>query len=824
MKDNGVTNNKQVQVDEHQLMKQEEEELPQIRELKTNLDTKHEVNLKTKQDRKKEVKLEAIKDTKQEARLEVIKDTKKEVIEEKKDTKQEANLEVIKDSKQETKRDTIRETQETEEDIKKANEIWTKVKVYINNNFSKNKSTKVIELKVLYKHILFPVVFCYLEFVFHLFVFKSIDNTIVFPLLFAIVVGCFVNFWASCFNENINKVIAWVTLTISCLVFGIQLVYNHIFKTFLSIYSVGQNGADVMEYWKEAMLGILAVLPGLFFLLLPLLIFGLILKTGFTLEREPMKKAFLPLGSAVVLHVITILFLFFYGTGAHSPYDLYFNKGLMDLSTSKLGLFTSIRGDISNVVFGDSKLVLDNQAYVEFHNSSPTVIVGKGDDKDSETLTEVTPSTALVKLTPTPTPIDESPNILNIDFGQLASKESDDTIKTLHTYFSNAIPTKKNEYTGMFEGYNFIFLTAEGFSPWAVDKNVTPTLYRLTHEGFVFNNFYTPIWYTSTSDGEYVACTGLIPSGTNSFSKSSENSLPLCFGWQFQSLGYSARAYHNHSYKYYNRDKTHPNMGYDYKGANGGGLEVKSTWPESDLEMMQLTLPEYINDDKFHVYYMTVSGHMYYTFAGNSMSSKNKAYVEGLPYSNNVKAYVAAQKELDLALEYLIKELDKKGILDNTVIAMSADHYPYGLTNEEISEVAGHSIEENFELYKNNFILWNSAMKNPVIVDKYCSSLDIIPTLSNLFGIPYDSRLFMGQDILSDATPLVMFGNQSFITDQVMYNSKSGDIIKLTDNDLPEDYVKKYISVVRNKFNVSASILKNDYFSFLLPYLKSKKK
>ena len=214
-------------------------------------------------------------------------------------------------------------------------------------------------------------------------------------------------------------------------------------------------------------------------------------------------------------------------------------------------------------------------------------------------------------------------------------------------------------------------------------------------------------------------------------------------------------------------------MGYDYKGANGGGLVVKETWPESDLEMMEVTIPEFIHDEKFHVYYMTVSGHMYYTFAGNYMSAKNKAYVEGLPYSNNVKAYIAAQKELDLALEYLINELDKNGVLDKTVIAMSADHYPYGLTNEEISEVAGHPIEENFELYKNIFILWNSKMEEPVIVDKYCSSLDIMPTLNNLFGIPYDSRLFMGQDILSDATPLIMFGNQSFITDQIMYNSKS---------------------------------------------------
>ena len=37
----------------------------------------------------------------------------------------------------------------------------------------------------------------------------------------------------------------------------------------------------------------------------------------------------------------------------------------------------------------------------------------------------------------------------------------------------------------MFKGKNLILLTAEGFSPYAIDQELTPTLYKLTHEGFV---------------------------------------------------------------------------------------------------------------------------------------------------------------------------------------------------------------------------------------------------------------------------------------------------------------------------------------------------
>ena len=236
--------------------------------------------------------------------------------------------------------------------------------------------------------------------------------------------------------------------------------------------------------------------------------------------------------------------------------------------------------------------------------------------------------------------------------------------------------------------------------------------------------------------------------------------------------------------------------------------------------MMQVTLPEYITEQTFHTYYMTVSGHMEYTFIGNSMAAKNKEYVKDLPYSEDCKAYIAANKELDLALEYLLAELDKAGVLDKTVIAMSADHYPYGLTQEEINELAGHEVEENFELYKNNFILWNSKIKEPIVIDKYSSSLDIMPTLYNLFGIDYDSRLFMGQDILSDAPALVMMSNQSFITDYIKYNSKTGEVEMLQNVTLPENYLKGYISIVKNKFNVSGSIIKNNFYHKILPYLE----
>ena len=177
----------------------------------------------------------------------------------------------------------------------------------------------------------------------------------------------------------------------------------------------------------------------------------------------------------------------------------------------------------------------------------------------------------------------------------------------------------------------------------------------------MFENFYNPLWWVSTSDGEYAATTSLIPkSGVWSMAQSAGNSMYFAMGNQLRREGYATRAYHNHTYSYYHRDQSHPNLGYDYKGL-GNGLKVTKVWPESDLEMMEVTGQEYIGSEPFHTYYMTVSGHLNYTFMGNTMSSRHRDAVAHLDMSEGPRAYLACQMELDLALESLLTQLEEAG-------------------------------------------------------------------------------------------------------------------------------------------------------------------
>jgi phosphoglycerol transferase MdoB-like AlkP superfamily enzyme len=581
-------------------------------------------------------------------------------------------------------------------------------------------------------------------------------------------------------------------MAILTFLFGAQLIYYKIFSTFGSLYYFIGTGkatqfSDVLfSTIKENILPfILILLP---FILM--IAFFRAIPEILTAGKKARVRAAM---AAVVVQAAAVAFVMSSDEGVLSNRYLYSESFMIDLSVDRFGLLTTHRLDIKNMLVS-----INTYSHLNENESEDVVYAVESDDENlhgsNETVKEATY------------------NVMNIDFKSLMNGEQKEVIKEMHSHFDKVKPTKQNKYTGMFKGKNLILITAEGFSPYAIDEKLTPTLYRMYNEGFKFTDFYTPLWGVSTTDGEYVACTSLIPkTGVWSFFESSDNSMPFCLGNQLAPLGYTTKAYHNHYFDYYFRDKSHPNMGYTYKGL-GNGLNVTETWPESDVEMIELTVPEYIKNQPFHTYYMTVSGHLQYSFSGNCMSYKNKDLVKDLKFSERVKAYLACNIELDRAMESLIKQLDEAGIADDTLIAISPDHYPYGLQNSEINELAGHAVEKNFELYKGVFLLWSKGIE-PVTISKPCSSLDIIPTLSNLMGLKYDSRLLMGKDIMSDSEPLVMFEDRSWITDKGSFNAQTGEYFPSSGHQYDEEYVRAVTETVKEKFKYSALILDYDYYS-----------
>ena len=624
----------------------------------------------------------------------------------------------------------------------------------------------------------------YLELIYHLFVFKTFEfKSILFITLFSLLTSLFIDLITSFFNKKLNK---WLFIGINAFIYVLFLAQYINFKFYgniISVYSVF-HGGQVFGFFGAIWAVIKENIFRCLLLFIPvslLFIFHKKIKSESFNPKILWKKALVLL----ITFIITVLSLNLdTKKSIYTAKNLYYNHHYPNQMAQTFGILTTMRLDLERTISGFEE---------------KTIEVAETPDKE----------------------VNKDPkieyNVADIDYDSLIKNETNEEIKNIHNYVKSSTPSEKNIYTGMFKGKNLIAIVAEAFSPIAVNKDLTPTLYKLVNSGFVFNNFYTPIYYVSTSDGEYVTLNSLLPKESVwSFSKSSKNYLPYAYGNIFKEMGYTTYAFHDGTYKYYNRHLSHPNMGYNYK-ACGNGLEKSmkcKIWPQSDLEMINATYDYYKDSEHFMTYYMTISGHLQYNFYGNNMSYRNRDLVKDLDKSTAIKAYIAAQKELDKALEELLNKLEADGKLDDTVIVLSADHYPYGLTTDQISEIM--NIEDSkFDVHKNNLVIWSSTMKEPIEINKYGESLDILPTVLNLFGIDFDSRLLMGRDLLSNSDGLVIFNDRSWITDKGKYNASTKVFTPFNNKQVDEDYIESINTKVYNKFVISKNILETNYYKYV---------
>ena len=459
------------------------------------------------------------------------------------------------------------------------------------------------------------------------------------------------------------------------------------------------------------------------------------------------------------------------------------------------------------------KLYFSNKASVEDFGVLVSLFMGKGDQT-----VEIDDSTLDASIEETPT---YKRQVSDIDFDSLSS--DNDVISNMNEYFKSQTPTYTNEHTGVFAGKNLIYIMAESFDGYFLSEELTPTLYKMVHNSYYFSNYYSPT-NLSTIGGEFSLLTGLLPeigilndewNGSNNTS-GHVNYYPYGLGNLFNDLGYKTYAYHDYYYDFQSRDKYLKDIGFDNYKACYNGLEEKMAcdiFPTSDREMIEASIDDYINDDKFMVYYATVSGHGLWGFGYNAMAEQNKDLVEGLDYSDTVKAYISANLELEKAMTTLLNKLEEAGKLDDTVIVLAADHHPYFMEDEYVEEMAGQKLDQ-FSLYKNNLIIYNSATEHEQI-DKVCNTIDVLPTVLNLFGINYDSRLIIGKDIFSNSEGLVIFADYSWLTDKGTYSNNNGTYTSYDGSEVSDAYVNRFKKAVNNRYQISINIMLYDYYRYV---------
>ena len=635
--------------------------------------------------------------------------------------------------------------------------------------------------------IVYLVSFIYMEFLYKILLFDNIFKlSIINMLVFIIIVSLFMYLISKLFNERVNKIIYIVSMILISIWFSANFVIKDYFDFYLSLSTFKVADQVVGGFLSKAVIETLKRIIPIILFFLPL-IMGIIFNKYISYKQFNITKN---IGIFFVMLLVFGMYLISLNIGknkVYSAYELYYHVNDVALNMENLGVFNTFYLDIKRTIFGfEEKLVIDSNLNNE-----------QSDNKDNVIVYEY--------------------NNLEIDFESLLSSESNSSIKKIHEYMLNDSGTLQNEYTGMFEGKNLILFMAESFNEIAVSEELTPTLYKLVNNGFVFKNFYTPTIY-STIGGEFQELTGLYAESLDVLKdfRSGNIYFPQGIGNVFNNLNYNTYAYHNNSYTFQDRNKYLKSMGFNNFLACNNGIEKLidcNIWPRSDVEMIEKTYIDYIDKDNFMVFYATVSGHSGYSWSANAMARKHKEeYLNaGLNYSEGPASYIASQMELDRALELLIQKLDEKGILEDTVIALVGDHYPYELTIDEVNEVSSYEKDSVVLVNKSNFILWNSSMEN-VVVEKVGSQLDVIPTIYNLFGIDYDSRLFVGKDILSTEGGLAIFGNRSWVSDKGIYYSHKNEFVAYNGVEVEEEYVKKINQIVNSKISISKLIIENNYY------------
>lgn len=639
--------------------------------------------------------------------------------------------------------------------------------------------------------LLFCLTGVYVELCLHLCVFGSMDRYAGYPVLFGLLGGALCTLVVSSLPKVLRQITGVFLVAAQVLLAEVQLVYHCIFGDFMPVSQIGMGGNVVVNFNSQLLYGIRQNLLKILLLLLPLIavILCLALRRAQALKLRLRWKQTMASFAVLLALLLTVTGLMYVGRdNAFSVYRTFTNVNTStDSSYKKIGMLATTAQELRYMLFSGSGSIM------------------------------ITPSSLNISDAPR-TYSSNSYNVIeSIDFTALADSTDSDILKATDEYLSNATPTRKNNYTGLLKDYNLITICAESFCPWFISEELTPTLYKLSHTGILFENYYGT-FQSVTTNGEYTMCMGLYPDMSrtktdSSFNVAGTNYLPFCLGNALKGMGYQAWGYHDYIGDFYNRNITHANMGYTFKAADSG-LAMKIDWPSSDLEMMEASVDDYINSgEPFHAYYMTFSGHYQYNW-DNAMSAKNRDAVKDLPYSEPVKAYIACNLELEYALEYLMQRLEEAGVADKTCIVLTNDHYPYGLTEDEYNELAGQTLDTTFEKYRNSFICYVPGLSENIVVDEYCSTADILPTLLNLFGVDYDSRLLAGTDVLSSGLHVAVLSDKSFLTKTFRYDAGTETVIPADENTTVSDKLAEaYRLYVDSRFQLSGNILNSDYYA-----------
>ena len=362
--------------------------------------------------------------------------------------------------------------------------------------------------------------------------------------------------------------------------------------------------------------------------------------------------------------------------------------------------------------------------------------------------------------------------------------------------------------SGIFKDKDVILIQAESFNDIAIDEELTPTLYKLKYEGIDIEGFDTPLLSGSTSDTEFLANTSLIPTTGGACYERANNTYPTTLAKIFKEAGYDTYAMHNSFGSFYNRDVIFETFGYD-RFLDNSDLGFDDV--ASDSEVVEAFDFIYEEDGRYLAYWITYDGHQPYEEDAVGVYREDLERVkERYPdLEESFAIYLAKNMDLDRAIEKMMKKLEEKGKLDETVFVFFGDHLVKELdVSSDSSIYTAMGLTYNESLVHTNLFIYNSTSE-PLVYEKTATALDILPTLADLFALDIDMKECLGQSIFALDNEGFYF-NESGIYKSDHHIYQSGEYTLL--DDITMDEAMKINESIQKTIEISYDILESDYF------------
>lgn len=632
---------------------------------------------------------------------------------------------------------------------------------------------------------------------------EVIDVSLLRIFLGANIIAILLSYLFSFVSRKASKVMVLFSSIVMSIYAFLQLGFNNFIGVYMSINTSTQLGA-VTDYVKEFLA---SYLPKFYLIFIPLILLILyyIFLDKYTYYKSDkkfiLKKHFRYEGEIRTVSTVFLLIIcsFLYKESLTIPFmqnelqavstaDLFKNPNVPSIVVNEFGVLGFGFLDIKSVYTG----IEENKIYYAANEKQDT------NRQIDDTL-----------------------------WKSVIENETNETMNFINNYLINNTITDYNDYTGIFAGKNLIVIMMESANEILINKEYYPNFYKLYTEGWSFKNNYSPRNSCSTGNNEFSGMTGLYTIYNNCTANVyKENTYSSSIFNLFNKAGYKTSSMHDYTEHYYFRRTIHKNLGsMAYYGVQDLGIpyfDEYKNWA-SDEDFMKVAMDITLKDtkDPFMLWLTTVSSHQPYV-KSSVEGDKYLSYFADTNYPIDLQRYMSKLKTLDNSLGILMDSLEEAGILDDTVIVLYGDHYPYGLSNETINNVLPYDLND-YEVERTPMVIYNSAVPSQV-VEKYSSFINLTPTIANLFGLDYDPRLYMGSDVFSDDyLNVVTFADGSWKNDSAYYNAASGTITYYNDEEMELEEIKKINNLITAKMQMSSLIIRNNYFSYLDSALDKKK-